>query len=97
KDVSLAVDLPRRPGDADDSLQTEVLLLRSTFWQGAGSPFGPRPVWLPSESPSSLPPSTPLSSFPTPPLHYSMDLIDLGDSTQPSQSHLARHPPRPAK
>lgn len=97
KDVTLAIDLPRQPGDAGAPAQTEVLLLRSAFWQGAGSPFGPRPVWLPAESPASLPADAPLSSFPATPLHYAMDLISLGDPSQPDKSHLARHPVRPAK
>lgn len=97
KDVSLAIDLPKRSKDINEAGITEVLLLRSMFWQGAGSPFGPRPVWLPAESPSSLPPSTPLSSYPAIPLHYAMDMIDLGDPSQPTKAHLARHPLRPAK
>lgn len=97
KDVTLAIDLPQRPKETEAPAHTEVLLLRSAFWQGAGSPFGPRPAWLPAESPSSLPASAPLSSFPATPLHYAMDLIDLGDPSQPSKAHLARHPIRPAK
>lgn len=97
KDVVLAIDLPTRPQDKPNTSQTEVLLLRSSFWQGAGSPFGPRPVWLPAESPSSLPASNPLSSYPLTPLHYTMSLTPLGDPNQPNRCHLTRHPIRPAK
>ncbi|SPO05619.1 related to aerobactin siderophore biosynthesis protein iucB [Cephalotrichum gorgonifer] len=97
KDVGLAVDLPSSAGNPKGSSPSEVLLLRSSFWQGAGSPFGPRPAWTPASSPGSLPPSAPLSSFPPTPLHYTHDLVPLGDPSNPNKCHLSRHPIRPAK
>lgn len=98
KDVALAVELPRREGDAAATkTESEVLLLRGAFWQGAGSPFGPRPAWLPASSPASLPASTPLSNYPVTPTQYVHTLVPLGDPSEPTKSHLARHPLRPAK
>lgn len=43
-----------RPSDLKAS-QDGRLLLRSTFWQGAASPFGPRPVWAPQLDVSGKP------------------------------------------
>ena len=74
----------------NDPLQVMVLIPQSTFWQGAGSPFGVQPAWTPDphlgkESPRSL------VEFPTPPLHYT---FTTGFPT--SRVH-ARHPIRPPK
>lgn len=56
--------LPFRTDDLADkqhNFQTEnVVLIRSSFWQGAGSPFGARSAWLPSDSTARQP----LHSFP---------------------------------
>lgn len=83
KDVLLAVDHPTSGGLSD-----ELLVLRSTFWQGAGSPFGPRSVWLPDTDSSSVL-AKPLSSYPLTPLDYTM--------TSEAGGAPAWHPRRPAK
>ncbi|EWG52645.1 hypothetical protein FVEG_11329 [Fusarium verticillioides 7600] len=99
--VSLAIDHPLKGREkrqtsnkTDESL---VLVLRGTFWQGAGSPFGPRPVWCPEESPSSLPASTPLGSFPLTPLHNTTTITVAGDPDDPERVQQSWHPARPAK
>ncbi|KAK5988673.1 Putative O-acetyltransferase SAT14 [Cladobotryum mycophilum] len=101
KDVFLAIDHPRPareqqvPSTTTDA--SVVLALRSTFWQGAGSPFGPRPVWCPEESPSSLPASNPLASYPTAPLLHTMTIASAGDPQDPERYQQSWHPVRPAK
>lgn len=72
-----------------------VLALRSTFWQGAGSPFGPRPAWCPDESPASL--ARPLASYPLTPVHHTVTVQNAGDPQDPERSLQAWHPVRPAK
>lgn len=101
KDVLLAIDHPlkaketRKPStNTDESL---AVALRSTFWQGAGSPFGPRPVWCPSESPSSLPASSPLGSYPLTPFHNTFTISSAGDPQDPDRYQQSWHPIRPAK
>ncbi|PSR74222.1 acyl-CoA N-acyltransferase [Coniella lustricola] len=47
----LAVNHPRH--SKDDAPSTELVLLRASFWQGAGSPFGARSVWVPSDGPGT--------------------------------------------
>jgi RimJ/RimL family protein N-acetyltransferase len=106
-DVALAVDHPlpakattevkKTETETVSETQTVVLVLRSTFWQGAGSPFGPRPVWLPQSSPSSLPASTPLSSFPPTPVHHTVTVLSAGDPQDPERRQQAWHPVRAAK
>lgn len=85
---------PTVPTSSDEGL---VLALRSTFWQGAGSPFGPRPVWCPDESPASLTESTPLASYPLTPVEHIITVASAGDPQDPERQYQAWHPIRPAK
>ncbi|KAK3384828.1 acyl-CoA N-acyltransferase [Podospora didyma] len=81
KTVGLAIDHPTsspQPATTD-----ELLVLRGTFWQGAGSPFGSRPAWVPeTQSPD-------LAAYPLPPPAYTM--------TNEPNSALTWHPIRRAK
>ncbi|ETS83919.1 hypothetical protein PFICI_05795 [Pestalotiopsis fici W106-1] len=83
KSVLLAIDHPANPETAED----ELLLLRSTFWQGAGSPFGPRTAWIPEDDEPETP--KPLSSYPLTPYENTM--------TSEPNTVLTWHPRRPAK
>ncbi|EKJ69228.1 hypothetical protein FPSE_10597 [Fusarium pseudograminearum CS3096] len=99
--VLLAIDHPLKGREkrqtSDKTDESLVLLLRSTFWQGAGSPFGPRPVWCPAESPTSLPASNPLGSYPLTPLHNTTTITVAGDPDDPERVQQSWHPVRPVK
>lgn len=101
KDVLLAIDHPlptreeKQPSTNSDI--DEVVALRSTFWQGAGSPFGPRPVWCPDESPASLQKPSPLASYPITPLQHTMTVASAEDPQDPGRYQQSWHPVRPAK
>ncbi|KAI1815256.1 acyl-CoA N-acyltransferase [Poronia punctata] len=90
KTVFLAIDHPETNTD-------ELFVPRNTFWQGAGSPFGPRTAWIPEDvlpftstsTPTSTSTSKPLSSYPLTPLTHTMTSI-------PGQA-FTWHPRRPAK
>lgn len=101
QDVLLAIPHPRNAQESEipatNSNESVVVALRSTFWQGAGSPFGPRPVWCPAESPSSLPSATPLASYPLTPLQHTISIASAGDPQDPDRYQQSWHPIRPAK
>lgn len=103
QDVLLGIEHPKSakgyaaPEIANTETSSTVVVLRSTFWQGAGSPFGPRPIWCPAESPSSLPASNPLSSYPLTPLQHTISVASAGDIQDPGRYQQSWHPIRPAK
>ncbi|KAF2468427.1 aerobactin siderophore biosynthesis protein iucB [Lindgomyces ingoldianus] len=55
---------PHPPSSNSSAPQDGYLLLRSCFWQGAGCPFGSRPVWAPRLDSSNQPISTEYPLFP---------------------------------
>jgi hypothetical protein len=95
KTVALAVDDPKRQQTAVGRVVTggaaescdELLVLRGSFWQGAGSPFGSRPIWVLDDP--AVKPEHRISSFPLTPLDYTM--------TANPPATMAWHPRRPAK
>ncbi|GAB0131987.1 Putative O-acetyltransferase sat14 [Epichloe bromicola] len=103
RDVVLAIDHPLAPRQkrseaARPDDHVVVVALRSTFWQGAGSPFGPRPVWCPAGSPASLSgAASPLASYPLTPVEHKITILSAGDPRDPERTQQAFHPIRPAK
>jgi hypothetical protein len=83
-----AIDSPGAKETSTVLLENEILLLRSSFWQGAGSPFGPRPVWLPVNDNSSR---QPLHTFPL------LPATQIITTKFPSARVHTLHPVRPAK
>ncbi|ROW07937.1 hypothetical protein VMCG_03424 [Cytospora schulzeri] len=85
----LAVDHPldesHGAGAAQQQQPDELVLLRAAFWQGAGSPFGARSAWVPTDGPE-----TPYATTAVPALTHVM-------TSQPANGVLARHPRRVPK
>lgn len=67
-----------------------VVISQAAFWQGAGSPFGPRPVWVANPNLHSYS-RRPVSQYALRPLEYT-----LTTKLAEPQVH-AHHPVRPAK
>lgn len=85
KTVGLAIDHPSSASASSKDATPEQLILRGSFWQGAGSPFGSRPAWAPEDQDPNL------SNYPLPPPEYVVTT-----SNHPSTA-LSWHPRRRAK
>lgn len=91
--TGLAVEHPKpwRPADDRTALFTdELLILRSSFWQGAASPTGPRPIWVVGDG-TDIPLRQPLSQYPLMPENYQVTM------KFPDEPVYARHPVRRPK
>ena len=91
--TGLATPRPKksRPGHTlDPSIDSQILVSRSAFWQGAASPFGARPAWVSHPSLYSCL-SKPLSVYSAFPLEYTVTLSPEGRPVS------AQHPVRPPK
>lgn len=68
----------------------ELLVLRSSFWQGAASPTGPRPIWVTGDG-TDGPQRTPLAQYPPMPQNYQIT------NKFPEEPVYTRHPTRRPK
>lgn len=68
----------------------ELLILRGAFWQGAGSPFGPRPIWVIGEGTDEHM-RLQLSEYPLMPENFQITM------KFPEEAVYTRHPTRRPK
>ncbi|KAF2156315.1 hypothetical protein K461DRAFT_275441 [Myriangium duriaei CBS 260.36] len=87
--TGLAVEHPKSK-DTALKQSDELLILRSSFWQGAASPFGPRPIWVVGDG-TDGPLRKPLAQYPIMP--------DTSTFTNkfPQEPVYTRHPLRRPK
>ncbi|EEP78783.1 PvdZ protein [Uncinocarpus reesii 1704] len=78
---------PGQPTPLSHNHKDLLVIPRSTFWQGAGSPFGPRPLWVIGSRNRILAGS----AYPNVPLEYTLT------TKFPGVRVHARHPVRPLK
>lgn len=94
--VGLAVSHPRPSAAPGKPIPTstqhvdQLVFSRSSFWQGAGSPFGRRPAWV-ADPEIYRASRKPLSTYPDLPLQYTLT------SEFPERRVHAVHPVRPSK
>lgn len=90
--TGLGVPFPNDSTKSAENLQ-DIVISRAAFWQGAASPFGPRPAWVASpDLNGDL--RQPLTDFPARPLQYTVT-TDRGPRAVNAQ-HPVR-PPKPAR
>ena len=89
--TGLAIAHPpsRRAGETPPSPE-ELLVLRSSFWQGAASPLGPRPIWVVGDNTDSHLPKG-LDQYPIMPENFHFT------SKFPTEPVYTRHPVRRPK
>ncbi|KAG9233849.1 acyl-CoA N-acyltransferase [Amylocarpus encephaloides] len=80
----------RHPSTAKKEPSDDLIIIRGTFWQGAGSPFGSRPPWL-ADQVALKSSKEVLSSYPLMPLTYTQT------NKFPTSRVYAHHPVRPTK
>lgn len=68
----------------------ELLILRSSFWQGAASPMGPRPIWVVGDG-TDGPLRKPLDQYPLNPQNYQLTM------KFPEEAVYTHHPVRRPK
>ncbi|KKK16469.1 acetyltransferase SidF [Aspergillus ochraceoroseus] len=68
----------------------EILILRSSFWQGAASPAGPRPIWVVGDN-TDGPLRESLAQYPVMPENYQLTM------KFPEEAVYTRHPVRRPK
>lgn len=83
---------PRLPKDKTNpqSGEGELLILRSSFWQGAASPTGPRPIWVAGEG-TDAHLRKPSAQYPPMPENYTIT------NKFPDEPVYTRHPVRRPK
>lgn len=90
--TGLAVEHPQPwyPTEGIDTSTQEVLVLRSSFWQGAASPTGPRPIWVVGAG-TDGPSREPLDQYPIFPENHKLTM------KFPKEAVYAHHPVRRPK
>ena len=93
--TGLAVEHPKPRNPATQKGATaydvaELLILRSSFWQGAASPTGPRPIWVVGDG-TDAHLRKPLSEYPLMPERYEIT------NKFPDEPVYTRHPRRRPK
>lgn len=90
--TGLGIEHPKPWRDVPDTgiSEGDILILRSSFWQGAASPMGSRPIWVAGDG-TQGPVRKPISEYPTMPEHQQFTM------KFPEQPIYTLHPTRQPK